>query len=194
MFGYFGQFYNFRSGAFDQNDQKAHLQAKTFHMILFTGLYDHPLQRNSLEKLMFRKTAVFGHLAKFGHFRWPNLAKTFKRHIYRPRPFIWSYSQVSTTIRCRETAWKSSCFVKPHFGQIRPFPVAESGQNCQKAHLQANTFHMSLFPGLYDHSLQRYSLEKNRWRTDGQTDGQTDGRTDGRTPRIYRPPTFGVGA
>ena len=49
-----------------------------------------------------------------------------------------------------------------HFGQIRPFPVAESGQNFQKAHLQAKTFHMSLFPGLYDHPLQKYSLEKNR--------------------------------
>ena len=98
-------------------------------MSLFPGLYDHSLQRNSLEKPMFRKTAIFG-----------------------------------------------------HFGQIRPFSVAESGQNCQKAHLQAKTFHMSLCPGLYDHSLQRYSLEKNRWQTD----------RDGRTPRIYRPPTFGV--
>ena len=47
-----------------------------------------PLQRNSLEKLVFRKTAIFDILAEFGHFRWPNLAKTFKRHIYRPRPFI----------------------------------------------------------------------------------------------------------
>ena len=92
-----------------QNFQKAHLKAKTFHLSLFTGLYDHPLQRNSLEKLMFRKTAICG-----------------------------------------------------HFGQIRPFPVAESDQKCQKAHLQAKTFHMSLFPGLYDHPLQRYSLEKNR--------------------------------
>ena len=62
--------------------------------------------------------------------------------------------------------------------QIRPIPVAESGQKLQKAHLQAKTFHMSLFPRLYDHPLQRYSLEKNRW------------QTDGRTHRIYRPPTF----
>ena len=92
-----------------KNCQKAPLQANTFQMSLFPSLYDHPLQRNSLEKLMFRKTADFG-----------------------------------------------------HFGQFRPFPVAEPGRNCQKAHLQANTFHMSLFPGLYDHPLQRYSLEKNR--------------------------------
>ena len=47
-----------------------------------------------------------------------------------------------------------------HFGQIRPFPVAESGQNFQKAHLQAKTFHLSLFTGLYNHPLQRNSLEK----------------------------------
>ena len=70
-------------------------------MSLFPGLYDHPLQRNSLKKLIFRKTADFG-----------------------------------------------------HFGQFRPFPVAEPGRNFQKAH---------------------------RW------------QTDGRTPRIYRPQPFGLG-
>ena len=50
---------------------------------------------------------------------------------------------------------------KKHFGQIRPFPVAESGQNCQKAHLQAKTFHLSLFTSLYDHPLQRKNLESS---------------------------------
>ena len=108
-FGHFGQFRPFQVAEPSRNCQKAHLQANTFHMSIFPGLYDHPLQRNSLEKHMFRKTADFG-----------------------------------------------------HFGQFRPFPVAEPGRNCQKAHLQAKTFHMSLFPGLYDHPLQRYSLEKNR--------------------------------
>ena len=54
----------------------------------------------------FGKSKFLGILAKFGHYRWPNLAKTVKRHIYSPRPFIWSYSQVSTTIRYKETAWK----------------------------------------------------------------------------------------
>ena len=102
----FGQFWPTSGG---HNCQKAHLYAKTFYMSLFLGLYHHPLQRNSLEKLMFRKNRYF-----------------------------------------------------EYFGQIRPFPVAESGQNCQKAHLQVKTFHMSLFTGLYDHPLQRYSLEKNR--------------------------------
>ena len=149
--------------------QKAHLHTKTFHLNLFTCLYDHKLHWNNLEKLMFRKTAVlgsFGHiratfgirmwpklpkgtskhqdlsfaptptsirlsftrrdslknlifLAKFGHFRWSILAKTAKRHIYRPRPFIWAYSQVSATIRYKETAVKSSCFENPLFLDIR---------------------------------------------------------------------------
>ena len=104
-------------------------------MSLFPGLFDHSLQRNSLEKPMFRKTAICG-----------------------------------------------------HFGRIRPFPVTEPGRNCQKAHLQAKTFHMSLFPGLYDHSLQSYSLEKNRWRTDRRTDGQTDGH-----PESIAPQPLGLG-
>ena len=104
-------------------------------MSLFTGLYDHSLPGNSLEKPMFRKTANFG-----------------------------------------------------HFGQIRPFPVTESGQNCQKAHLQVKTFHMSLFPGLYDYSLQSYSLEKNRWRTDRRTDRRTDGH-----PESIGPQPLGLG-
>ena len=34
FFGYFGQFYNFRSGVFDRNDQKAHLRTKTFYLSL----------------------------------------------------------------------------------------------------------------------------------------------------------------
>ena len=95
----YGQFWPTSVG---RNCQKAHLYAKTFHMSLFPGLYDHPLQRYSLEKPMFKKKAVLGILAKFGH-----------------------------------------------------FSVAESGQNCQKAHLQAKTFHMSLFPGLYYHPFKR---------------------------------------
>ena len=74
---------------------------------------------------------------------------------------------VSTTIRYRETAWKSLCFEKPlfldilsDFGHFRWPNLAESGRNCQKA----KTFHMSLFPGLYGHLLQRNSLEKPMFR------------------------------
>ena len=101
---HFGQIPVVESG---QNCQKTHKHAKTFHMSLFLGLYNHPLQRNRLETLMFWKKPLFlDILAKFGHFRCLSLAKTAKRHIYRPRPFIWAYSQVSTTIRYKDTAWK----------------------------------------------------------------------------------------
>ena len=142
-FGHFGQFRPFPVAEPGRNCQKAHLQAKTFQISLFPGLYNHSLQSYSLEKPMFRKTAIFGHFDQFrpfpvaepgrtlskgtstgqdlsyepiprslrpsvtkiqprkelmtdgqtdgrtdGHFRWPNLAKTVKRHIYRLRPFI----------------------------------------------------------------------------------------------------------
>ena len=36
----------------------------------------------------FKKPLFMDISAKFGHCLWPNLAKTVKRHIYRPRPFI----------------------------------------------------------------------------------------------------------
>ena len=98
VFEYFDLIRSFPVAESGQNCQKTHLQTKPFHMSIFPGLYDHPLQRNSLEKHMFRKTADFGH---FGPFR-PNLAETVKKHIYRPRPFIWAYSQVSTTIRYKD--------------------------------------------------------------------------------------------
>ena len=46
------------------------------------------------------------------------------------------------------------------YGQFWPTSV---GRNCHKAHLYAKTFHMSLFPGLYDHPLQRNSQEKHKF-------------------------------
>ena len=41
------------------------------------------------------------------------------------------------------------------------FLVVESGRNCQKAHLHAKTFHLRPLPRLYDHLLQRNSLESS---------------------------------
>ena len=102
----FGHFWPTSGG---RNCQKAHLHTKTFHLNLFTCLYDHRLQRNRLEKAYIKKNLCF-----------------------------WTF-------------W--------------PFSVAESGRNCQKAHLLTNTVHMSLFQGVYDHSLQRNSLEKSMLRT-----------------------------
>ena len=52
------------------------------------------------------KNRCFGHFDRICHFRWLYLAIIVKRHIYRPRPFICAYSQVSTAIHCKDTAWK----------------------------------------------------------------------------------------
>ena len=41
-----------------------------------------------------------------------------KRHIYRPRPFIWAYNQVSMTFRSKVLARTSSCLEKPLFWAI----------------------------------------------------------------------------
>ena len=84
-FGHFGQIWPFPVAESGQNFQKAHLQAKTFHLSLFPGLNNHLLQRNNLEKPMLRKTTVFGHFGKFRPF---SVAETVKRKINRPRPFI----------------------------------------------------------------------------------------------------------
>ena len=35
-----------------------------------------------------KNSCFYGILDTFDHFRWSNLAKTVKKHIYRPRPFI----------------------------------------------------------------------------------------------------------
>ena len=93
-------------GRFWQKQSKVHLNAKTFHMTLFAGLYDHPLQRNGREKLMFRKTVVFGHFGQIRPFPVADFGQNC--HIYMPRPFIWAYSEVSTTSRYKDTTWKES--------------------------------------------------------------------------------------
>ena len=47
---------------------------------------------------MFRKITTFGHFCQIvTNFRWLNLAETYKRHIYIPRPFVWFYNQFSMT-------------------------------------------------------------------------------------------------
>ena len=90
-----------------RNCQKEHLHTKTFHLRPLPRPYYHPLQGETACKTScFEKPLFLDILAKFGKFQWSILAKTVKRHIYRPRPFIWAYSQVSTTIRYKDTAWK----------------------------------------------------------------------------------------
>ena len=148
---------------------------RPFIFTLFTCLYDDTLQRYSLKKLMFRKTAdleSFGHIRQTsGNWMWPKLPKgtsscqylSFAPTPMSIRPSVTKEQPRNAHIsknRCFWTFWPNSAI----FG----------GQNCQKAHLNAKTFHMSQFPVLYDHPLQRYSLEKNRWRTDRRTDGHPE--------------------
>ena len=75
-------FGHFRPTSGGRKCQKAHLHTKTFHLNLCTCLYDNSLQRYSLEKLMFRKTADLGFGHKFRSYStifrdwiWPKLPK-----------------------------------------------------------------------------------------------------------------------
>ena len=76
---------------------------------------------------------------------------------------------------------KNRCFrkLRPASASFGQFPVTKSGHNCQKTHLHTKTFHLSLFPG-----SMTISYKDKAWKR----------IQDGRTPKIYRPPTFGVGA
>ena len=111
MFCNITAFGHFRTTSGGRKCQKAHLHTKTFHLDLFTCFYDHLLQRYSLEKLIFGKTAVLGN---FGHI-WPTSGNP-----------MWP--------------------------------------KLPKAHPHANTFHLRLLPCLYEHLLQRNSLEKFKFR------------------------------
>ena len=88
MFWKITAFGHFWSNSGSRKCHKAHLHTNTIHLNLFPGLYYRPLERYSLESTCLEKLLILDILAKFGNFRWPNLAKTVKRHIYRPRPFI----------------------------------------------------------------------------------------------------------
>ena len=139
-------------------------------------------RRDSLENLMFRKTAVLDILAKFCHFRRSILAKIVKKaHLldYRPRPFIWAYSQVFTTIRYKETAWKSSFFEKPLFWTFWPKSAIFSGQFWPKLSKSTSTGQGLSYEPI-PRSLRPSVTKKTAWK--GIDDGRTDGRTD--TPNL----------
>ena len=129
-----------------------------------------------------KKTLISDILANFSHFRWPNLAETVKRHIYRPRPFIWAYSQVSTAIRHKETAWKSLCFEKPLFLDI----LAKFGHfrwpNLAKT-VKRHIYRSRPFIWAYSTTI-RYKVTAWKRIDDGRTDEQTDRRAD--TPNLLR--------
>ena len=69
-------------------------------------------------------------------------------------PIIRAYNQVSYDLPFKSYSPYKLIFRKTvvfgHFGQSRPFPVAECSRNCQKAYLHIETFQLSLFPSLYD--------------------------------------------
>ena len=164
----FGQFWPTSVG---RNCQKSHLYAKTFHMSLFPGLYDHSLQRYSLDKEVFVKheqapTApklegvwVFVDLKYIfyeNRYFWPIwqlpvgcfLTEMVKKHIYGLRPFIWAYNQVSKTFRSKVLARTSSNLGKPLFWANLANLTTSAGvvfdRNGQNAHLRTKTFHLSL--------------------------------------------------
>ena len=62
------------------------------------------------------------------------------------------------------------------FGHFRP---TSGGRKCRKTHFHTKTLHLNLFPGCYDHPLQRYILEKNRWR-------QTTRHPKSMAPNLWR--------
>ena len=101
------------------------------------------------------------------------LSTLAERHIYTPRPFIWAYFRVSTTIRYKETAWithasKKYCFFFWTFwpnsaisgGQI--WPNLSIGTSTQRT-ISFKPIPMSLRPSVT-------KMQPGRSMTDGQTD------------------------
>ena len=90
-----------------RNCKKAHIHAKTLHVRPHPRLYDHPLQRTSLENIMFRKITVIGYFGRIRIFpvalsgqnsQQAHLHKTFHLSLFL---CLYHLSQVST-IRYRE--------------------------------------------------------------------------------------------
>ena len=85
---------------------------------------------------VLKKTLFLDILANFGHFQWSNLAKNVKgtstgHHLsYEPIP---RSLRPSVTKKQPGKAHVSKTADFTHFGQFRPFPVAEPGQ--KKRHI-----------------------------------------------------------
>ena len=108
----------------------------------------------------------FGKSQHLGIFGQLPVAKGVKRYIFTQRPFLWTYSHISTTcnhmlqrnslekLMFRKTA-VSKTFRKFRviFGQL---PVTQCGLNCQKAYPGCvQNFH-GRFPGLFQDFLDRF--------------------------------------
>ena len=110
-----------------------------------------------------RNRCFFYIFAEIGHFRWFFLVKivrkgTSTRQILLNEPICRSLRPFVTKKQPKKVQVSKNRW----FWIFWPNLAISGGQNCQKAHVQATTFHMSLFSGLYGHPLQRYTLEKNR--------------------------------
>ena len=128
---------------YGRNCQKAHLKTKTFHLSLLSSLYDLPFASSSPYRLMFRNTDVLG---SFYQFPVTECGRNFqKAHLHtktfhlRPLPYLYDHPLQRNSLE--KLMFRKTVF--EHFGQIRPFPVVESGLNCQKAHPHFETFHLS---------------------------------------------------
>ena len=117
---YFGQYRPFSVAESGRNYRKHIYRPRPFIWAYFQVSTTIRYRETAWKSLCLEKQVFLDILANFGHFRWPNLAKTIKRHIYRPRPLTRAYFQVSTTIRYKETARKSLCLEKPMFLDILP--------------------------------------------------------------------------
>ena len=132
---------------------------------------------------MFWKITAFGR-------KEAESGKSGKRHIYTPRRFIWTDSQVSTTIRYKETAWKSSCFEKPLFLDILQISAISGARFWPKLSKGTSTGQELLYEPI-PRSL-RPSVTKKQPGKESMTDRRTDRRTDGH-PESIGPQPLGLG-
>ena len=102
-------FFHYPVAELSRNCQKVHLHITIVHLSLYPSLFDLPFKSSCPYKLIFGKTVFcFTFWSYSANFRLPKLTETVKSHLYTPRPFIGTYSHVATTIRYKDTAWKSS--------------------------------------------------------------------------------------
>ena len=103
--------------------------------------------------LCFGKSQI---IAFSTNFRWPKVSH-LKAHLHTTTFYLnlficlYDHPLQRNSLKTLMTTAASG-----QLGRNRPFSVADSVQNCQKAHPHTKTFHMSLFSGLY------YYVSKNR--------------------------------
>ena len=161
----FGQFDNFRSDLFTEI-VKRHIYGPRPSILannqVYMTFHSKVLVRISscLEQPQF--LAILANFTTSGRVI---LTEMVERHIYGPRPFIWAFNQVSMTFRSKVLARTCSSLEKPLFLVI----WANFTTFGQKALLRTKTFHLSLYPSLYDRPFKSASPYKKAM-TNRQTD------------------------